>query len=35
MDTIYEFTLKTIDGSTKALSDYKGRPVMIVNVASK
>jgi glutathione peroxidase len=34
-DTIYDFTLKTIDGTTKSLADYKGRPVMIVNVASE
>jgi glutathione peroxidase len=33
-DTIYDFTVKTIDGATKSLADYKGRPVMIVNVAS-
>jgi glutathione peroxidase len=34
-DTIYDFTLKTIEGTTKSLADYKGRPVMIVNVASE
>jgi glutathione peroxidase len=32
--TLYDFTVKTIDGRTKKLSDYKGRPVLVVNVAS-
>lgn len=30
-----DFTLKTIDGQEKKLSDYKGKVVMLVNVASK
>ncbi len=30
-----DFTVKTIDGDTKNLADYKGHVVMIVNVASK
>lgn len=29
------FTVKTIDGQDKALSDYRGQVVMIVNVASR
>lgn len=30
-----DFTVKTIDGQEQKLSDYKGKVVMIVNVASK
>jgi len=33
--TLYDFSAKTIDGKTKSLADYKGRPVLIVNVASQ
>jgi len=32
---LYSFTMKTIDGKDKQLSDYKGKVLMIVNVASK
>ncbi len=32
---IYSFTMKTIDGKVKKLSDYRGKVFMIVNVASK
>src|SRR5262245_61760373 len=32
---IYDFTLKTIDGTEKPLSDYKGKTLLIVNTASK
>jgi glutathione peroxidase len=32
---VHEFTLKTIDGTEKKLSDYKGHPLLIVNVASE
>ena len=32
---LYSFTMKTIDGNNKKLSDYKGKVLMIVNVASK
>jgi glutathione peroxidase len=32
--SIYEFSMKTIDGKQKSLSDYKGKVVLIVNVAS-
>ncbi|GHV25273.1 glutathione peroxidase [Bacteroidia bacterium] len=33
--SIYDFTVKTIDGEDFALSSLKGKKVMIVNVASK
>ncbi len=33
--TIYEFQEKTIDGKPKSLADYKGKAILIVNVASK
>jgi glutathione peroxidase len=33
--TIYQFTMNDIDGKPVALSDYKGKVVIIVNVASK
>lgn len=32
---IYNFTAKTIDGADKSLADYKGKVLLIVNVASK
>jgi glutathione peroxidase len=32
---LYSFTMKTIEGNDKKLSDYKGKVLMIVNVASK
>jgi len=35
MSGIYEFTMKQIDGTTASLSDYKGKVLLIVNVASK
>jgi glutathione peroxidase len=38
MDTqpvLYSFTMKTIDGKDKNLSEYKGKVLMLVNVASK
>lgn len=31
---IYEFTVKTIDGTERKLSDYKGRVLFVVNTAS-
>ena len=31
---IYEFEMKTIDGKSKPLSEYKGQVLLIVNVAS-
>lgn len=33
-NNIYNFTATTIDGKTKSLSDYKGKPLLIVNTAS-
>ena len=33
--TIYDFSSKKIDGSDLNLSDYKGKPILIINVASK
>jgi glutathione peroxidase len=35
MAKLHDFTLKTIDGTDRSLSDYKGKAVLIVNVASK
>jgi glutathione peroxidase len=35
VNTIYEFTVETLDGREQALSEYSGKVVMIVNVASK
>lgn len=32
---IYDFTAKTIEGTDKPLSDYKGKILLVVNVASK
>lgn len=32
---IYSFNMKTITGENKALSDYKGKVLLMVNVASK
>jgi glutathione peroxidase len=33
--SIYNFTAKTITGEEKSLADYKGKVLLIVNVASK
>ena len=33
--SVYDFTMKDIDGKDIKLSDYKGKVVMIVNVASQ
>lgn len=35
MKTIYDFTVKDAQGNDVSLSDYKGQPMLIVNVASK
>ncbi len=32
--SIYDFTMKTIDGNDRSLSEYKGKVLLIVNVAS-
>lgn len=34
-NTIYQFTMKSIDGKDIPLSEYKGKTVLIVNVASE
>jgi len=33
--SIYDFTMTTLDGKEQSLADYKGKVVLIVNVASK
>jgi len=33
--TVHEFTATTIKGEEKSLKDYKGKPLLIVNTASK
>jgi glutathione peroxidase len=33
--TLYDFRMKTIDGAERRLSDYRGKAVLVVNVASK
>lgn len=35
MNGIYDFTMKKIDGSVTPLAEYKGKVLLIVNVASK
>ncbi|MFB6468313.1 glutathione peroxidase [Cytobacillus sp. Hz8] len=35
MTTVYDFTVKMTNGEQKALSEYKGKPLIIVNTASK
>jgi glutathione peroxidase len=35
MPTVHDFSAKTIDGKDKSLADYKGRALLIVNVASE
>lgn len=35
MSDIYSFTATTIDGAEQSLSDYRGKTLLIVNVASK
>jgi glutathione peroxidase len=35
MTTVYEFAAKTIDGRDAKLEEYRGHPLLIVNVASK
>jgi glutathione peroxidase len=34
MSNFHDFSVKTIDGQSKSLKDYKGKPVLLVNVAS-
>ncbi|WP_201509979.1 glutathione peroxidase [Psychrobacter alimentarius] len=35
MSTIYDFTAESMDGTSQAFSDYKGKVLLIVNTASK
>ena len=35
MASLYDFTMKTIDGKEQALADYRGKALLVVNVASK
>ena len=35
MDTIYNISVKKQNGEEKSLADYKGKPLLIVNTASK
>ena len=35
MTTAYDFTARTLDGAPKPLADYRGKVLLIVNVASK
>jgi glutathione peroxidase len=34
-ETLYDFSLLTIDGAEQRLADYRGKAVLVVNVASK
>ncbi|MHB8404919.1 MAG: glutathione peroxidase [Gammaproteobacteria bacterium] len=35
MNNFYDFEIKTIDGQAKSLKDFKGKAVLVVNVASE
>jgi glutathione peroxidase len=35
MTAAYDFTAKTIDGAEQSLADYRGKALLVVNVASK
>ena len=35
MTDIYDFTVTTIDGKQQSLADFRGKPMLIVNTASK
>ena len=35
MTTVYDFTAKTIDGAEQSLKGYRGKTLLVVNVASK
>ena len=35
MTVAYDFAAKTIDGAETSLADYRGKPLLVVNVASK
>ncbi|HVC37809.1 MAG TPA: glutathione peroxidase, partial [Gammaproteobacteria bacterium] len=34
MNNFYDFEIKTIDGQVKSLKDFKGKALLVVNVAS-
>jgi len=33
--SVYDFEVKTIDGKVRSLAEYRGKPLLIVNVASE
>jgi glutathione peroxidase len=35
MASLHDFTHRTLDGKTRALADFKGKAVLVVNVASR
>ncbi len=35
MANVYDYTVRTIDGEAQSLSEFRGRPLLIVNVASR
>lgn len=35
MNTVYDFTVKKTNGENKSIGDYEGKPLLIVNTASK
>jgi glutathione peroxidase len=35
MTTVYDFAAKTIDGAEQSLADFRGKALLVVNVASK
>lgn len=35
METVYDFTVKKANGDTQSLRDFEGKPMLIVNTASK
>ena len=35
MSSVYDFTVKTANGTEKPLKEYEGKPLLIVNTASK
>ncbi|WP_079508857.1 glutathione peroxidase [Mesobacillus jeotgali] len=35
METLYDLTVKKTNGDSQSLSEYRGKPVLIVNTASK
>jgi len=35
MSTVYEFSVKKVNGEIQSLEEFKGKPLIIVNTASK